>query len=156
VKNLSALLLVVSASMLAGCESGPSLPAAFRERISPTYRSHVVAVEQKPAYDAARLALRKMNFTITSGGAAQGRIEALSALQPGAGAGSARQVSVSVKLAPAANGGTDVSALFSEIREDSFSKREGMGTSTPMRESSLYEVFFAHLDAALVQPTLTP
>jgi hypothetical protein len=152
VKKIPALILAAFALAVTGCESGPRLPAVFRERISPTYHARVVASEQKPAYEAARVALRKMNYKITSGGAAQGKLEALSVLQTGDGAGSARQISISVKLAPAANGGTEVSALFSEIREDSFSKREGMGTSTPMQDTSLYDVFFGYLEAALAQP----
>jgi hypothetical protein len=149
VKNLFALFLAVLSLAIVGCESGARLPAVFRERISPTYQSRVVAVEQKPAYEAARVALKKMNLTITSGGPAQGKIEGLSALQSGDGAGSARQLAISVRLTRALAGGTDVAVLFSEIREDAFSKREGMGTSTPMQDSPLYAVFFGHLDAAL-------
>lgn len=152
VKKISALLFAAVAFAVSGCESGPKLPSVFRERISPTYRTHVVKAEQKPAYEAARAALRKMNFKFSSGGPAQGKLEAISALQPGEGPRAARQVSLSVKLAPSSLGGTEVSALFSEIREDEFSKREGMGTSTPMQDTPLYEVFFRHLDEALAQP----
>lgn len=151
-KKFPALLFAAAALVLAGCESGPKLPAAFRERISPTFRPHVVAAEQKPAYEAARVALRKMNFKITSGGAAQGKIEAISELQPGEGPRSARQVSLSVKLTPATAGGTEVSAMFFEILEDNFGKRDGMGTSTPMPDTPLYDVFFRHLDEALAKP----
>ncbi len=137
---------------LAGCESGAKLPTVFRERLSPTFRPHVVAAEQKPAYEAVRVALKKMSYTVTSGGAAQGKLEALGAVQPGDGAGSARQIAISVKLAPAAApGSTEVSVLFSEIREDAFSKREGMGTTTPMKDTPLYDVFFRYLDEAVVQ-----
>jgi hypothetical protein len=151
VKKISALLLIVSVlAALAGCTSGAKLPAVFRERISPTYRAHIVPVEQKAAYEAARTALKKMSYTVTGGGAAQGKLEALGAMQFGGGAGSARQISVSVKLAPAATAGsTEVSVLFSEIREDAFSKREGMGTTTPMANTPLYDVFFSHLDQAV-------
>jgi hypothetical protein len=152
VKKLATLLLAAVVLAGAGCESGPKLPAAFRERISPTYRPHSASADQKMAYEAARVAVRKMNFKFTSGGAAQGKLEAISVLQPGEGPRAARQISLSVKLAPGANGGTEVSALFSEIREDEFSKREGMGTSTPMQDTPLYEVFFRHLDEALARP----
>ena len=151
-KKLITLLLVAVVLGSAGCESGSRIPAAFRERISPTYRPHSVSADQKTAYEAARAALRKMNFKFTSGGAAQGKLEAISVLQPGEGPRAARQISLSVKLAPGANGGTEVSALFSEIREDEFSKREGMGTSTPMQDTPLYEVFFRYLDEALARP----
>lgn len=152
VKKFPVLVLASVVIAFAGCESGSKLPGVLRERISPTFKQHVVQAEQKPAYEATRVALRKMNYKITSGGAAQGKIEALSALQPGDGAGSARQVSLSVRLSPAATGGTLVEALFSEIREDSFSKREGMGTSMPMQDTPLYEVFFRYLDEALAKP----
>ncbi|ATC62492.1 hypothetical protein CMV30_00040 [Nibricoccus aquaticus] len=151
-KKISALLLAAIVLAVTGCESGSRFQTAFRERISPTFRPHVVKAEQKPAYEAARVAMKKMNFTFTSGGAAQGKMEAISALQTGEGPRAARQVSLSVKLAPAANGGTEVSAMFFEILENEFSKRDGSGTSTPMPDSPLYEVFFRHLDAALAQP----
>lgn len=137
---------------VAGCESGSSLPSAFRERISPTYRSHVVQAEQKTVYEAARVAVKKMNYKVSSGGAAQGKLEAISALQTAEGPRAARQVSLSVKLAPGPNGGTEVSAMFFEILEDEFNKRDGMGTSTPMPDSPLYDVFFRHLDEALAKP----
>ena len=152
VKLLSVLLLAGAAIVLSGCESGPKMPSIFRERFSPTYHTHVVAAEQKATYEAAREAVRQLGYSFVRGGAAQGELEALSTLQPGSGAGSARQVSVKVKLAPATSGGTEVSVLFSEIREDDFSKREGMGTTTAMSESGLYAVFFSKLDAALAQP----
>ena len=152
VKKIPALVLASVVLALAGCESGSKFPGALRERISPTYRQHVVQADQKPVYEAARVALRKMNYKITSGGAAQGKIEALSVLQAGDGAGSARQVSLSVRLGVAPSSGTLVEALFSEIREDSFSKREGMGTSMPMQDTPLYDVFFRYLDEALAKP----
>jgi len=152
VKKLPTLLLAAIALAVSGCESGSKFQTAFRERISPTFRSHVVKAEQKSAYEAARVAVKKMNFTFTSGGAAQGKLEAISALQTGEGPRAARQVSLSVKLAPAANGGTEVSAMFFEILENDFNKRDGTGTSTPMPDSPLYDVFFRHLDAALALP----
>jgi hypothetical protein len=149
VKIVSALLLTAFSFALVGCESGARLPSVFRERISPTYQTHAVLAAQRPTYEAAREALKKMSLTFTSGGAAQGKLEGLSVLQPGAGAGSARQIAISVKLSPLLWGGTEVAVLFSEIREDSFSKREGMGTSTPMKDTPLYDVFFSHLDQAV-------
>jgi hypothetical protein len=152
VKTIPVLLLAALALPFAGCGSSSKLPSAFRERIAPTYRTHVVAAAQKPVYEAAKAALHKINYTFTSGGAAQGKLEAMGALQPGDGARSARQLTLSLKLAPAANGGTEVSALFSEIREDEFSRREGMGTSTPMMDTPMYEVFFRYLDEQLAKP----
>lgn len=152
VKILSVLLLAGSALVITGCESGAKMPSVFRERFSPTYHKHVVAAEQKAAYEAAREAVRLMGYSFVRGGAAQGELEALSTLQPGSGARAARQVSLNVKLALAPGGGTEVAALFSEIREDEFSKREGMGTTTAMSDSGLYAVFFSKLDAALAVP----
>ena len=152
VKILSVLLLAGAAIVLSGCESGSKMPSVFRERFAPTYHTHSVAAEQKATYEAAREAVRQLGYSFVRGGAAQGELEALSTLQPGSGARSARQVSIKMKLAPATGGGTEVSVLFSEIREDDFSKREGMGTTTAMSESGLYAVFFSKLDAALAQP----
>ena len=143
-KKILGFLCAASVLGLAGCSSGPQWPASLRERLSPTYRTHVVSVAQKPAYEAAREVLKEMHFRFVSGGPAQGRLEALGALQPGDGPRAARQISVNVKFAPALNtpSGTEVMVLFSEILEDTFSKREGMGTTTPLQDTPLYEVFF--------------
>lgn len=148
------LVPLFAAAVLAttACQSGSKLPGAVRERFAPTYRTHVIEADQKTAYAAARRALRAMNYKFTSGGAAQGKIEAIGGLQAGSGAGSARQFSVSVRLGPAPTSGTEVAVLFSEVREDAFSKREGMGTTTPMQDTPLYDVFFRQLEQALATP----
>ena len=112
----------------------------------------MVDADQRKTYEAARAALKQIHFNFVRGGAAQGKLEALSALQPGEGPRAARQVSLSVKLSLGPNGGTEIAALFSEIREDEFSKREGMGTSTPMDDTPLYEVFFRYVDQQLAKP----
>jgi hypothetical protein len=156
VKHFPALLFAACALVLGACESGPRWPTSLRERIAPTYRRQVVAAEQKPAYEAARAALEEMNFRFVSGGAAQGKLEALGALQPGGGPRSARQLSVNVRFSPAINSpaaiGTEVAILFSEILEDEFSKREGLGTKTPLQDTPLYEGFFRQLETALATP----
>lgn len=137
--------------LLAGCES---VRSDMRERFSgPTYQSRVVAVEPKPAYDAARAALASINFKFEGGGAAQGKIKAIGPLQPRVnGPGTASQMYADVKLSKALEGGTTVEVLFSELVEDDFNKRPGQGQITPLRSSSLYEVFFRYLDQEIAKP----
>lgn len=151
VKVLITVLALGASLLIAGCESRPSISETVRQKFAPTFKTHVVQVEQRQAYDAAKAALGKFGFRFMSGGPAQGKIEALSAVDASDALQRARQVSLSVRLSPASSGGTEVEALFSEILEDSFSKREGMGTTQPLKDTPLYEVFFRHLDEEVVK-----
>ena len=116
----------------------------------PVYRAKVVKVDQRKAYEVARAALTKINFTFERGGPAQGKIEAIGPLHASATApGTARQIYLDVKLSPALEGGTKIEILFSEMVEDDFNKRPGQGALNPLRDSSLYEVYFRYIDEAL-------
>jgi hypothetical protein len=156
VKRFPLLVLAALILALAGCESAPALPTRVRERISPTYRTRVFAAEQRATYEAAKSALGEFGFRFVSGGPAQGKLEALSAVEASDSMQRARQVSLSVKLSPAADGGTEVAALFSDIYEDDFSKRAGMGTTQALKDSPLYEVFFRYLEQSLTAARSAP
>lgn len=140
---VSAILLTFS-----GCES---VRSKVHDRFTaPVYQPKVINVDQHKAYEVARAALTKMNFTFERGGPAQGKIEALGPLHASATApGTARQVYLDVKLSPAIEGGTKIEVLFSEMVEDDFNKRPGQGALNPLRDSPLYEVYFRYIDEAL-------
>lgn len=148
-KNIYLFLLVALALGFAGCETVRNdVKARFA---TPEYKVKVVTVDQHKAYDAARAALKKMNFTFERGGPAQGIIHAfgpLDASQAGA-PGTARQVLFDAKISTAIEGGTKIEILFSRMVEDDFNKRPGQGTMLPLREDSRYEIFFGYVDEAL-------
>lgn len=145
-------LALVASSAFTGCSSDTiSMPGPLREKFSPSYHTHVVQADQRKTYDAARAALKAMDFKVERGGPAQGKISGVNTVSSSQDLRSARQMSVDIKLTKQPDG-TEVAALFSEIQEDDFNKHPGMGTSNPVRESGVYEVFFQHLDRALATP----
>lgn len=133
-----------------GCSSSDSVsfPAPLREKFSPTYHTHVVSVDQRKAFDAAKAALKGMDFRLVSGGPAQGKLSAVNGLSTSSDLRSSRQLSLEVKLTKVAEG-TEIAALFSEVVEDDFSKRPGLGTSSPLRDTGIYDVYFQQIEAAL-------
>lgn len=138
----------------AGCESVESvMPARVRERIDgPTYRTEVVKADGRKTYEVARGVVEELGFTFQRGGPAQGRIEAISKVAIGESLSSARQLKLDMKLSPAAEGGTEVAALITEIIQDDYDRQRGLGTSTPLRDTPLYEVLFRKIRESLEGP----
>lgn len=147
-KTAVVLFLGIAALSFAGCET---VRNDVREHFAaPTYVLKVLNVDQRKAYDVARAALNKMNYKFERGGPAQGVIYALGPINTSAsGPGTARQVWFDAKFSPALEGGTKMEVLFSQLIEDDFNKRPGQGSLTPMRDSSIYEVFFGYVDEIL-------
>jgi hypothetical protein len=143
--------LLLGLAFVGGCSSmeSVSMPSSMRERFTgPTYRTRVVEADQRKTYEAAKLALREIDFKFVRGGPAQGKLHAISSVSSSSDLRGARQLELDVKLGYAP-GGTEVGLLFSEITEDDSTTRGGMGTSAPMRDSALYEVFFRAIEQAL-------
>lgn len=150
--RLSVLTFALGIAALTGCSSleSVSLPSHVREKFSPTYHTHLVNADQRKTYEAAKAALKAMDFRFVSGGPAQGKISALNAVVPSSNMQGARQLSLDVKLTTVPEG-TEVAALFSEVTENGFG-RQDMGTSLPLRETGIYDVFFQRVEAALAAP----
>jgi hypothetical protein len=94
---------------------------------------------------AARAALDEMGYGYVRGGPAQGVIEALSSVETG-GEGSmngARQLQIEAHFSSTADGGTQVDAVMHELVQSDLNQHPGMGTSTLLRDSPVYEEFFA-------------
>lgn len=135
---------------LSGCSSSDPLPlpGAVRERFAPTYRTRVVQADKRQTYDAAKLALKEIGFRFVNGGPAQGKLSGLNNVSLSSDGRGSRQLSIDVKLTPVPDG-TEVAVLFSDVIEDDFGNRPGMGTTTPVRESALYEAYFRDVEQAL-------
>jgi hypothetical protein len=140
--------LLAAALALGGCAVADSV----RERVAAESSPHarVFASDPRTTYAAARAALDPMGFTFTRGGPAEGRMEALSAVLPGEAGENARQVSLQAEF-HSAEGGTEVRVTLKEIIEDD-AARLGMATTTGLRDTPLYEVFFHAIQANLTAP----
>jgi hypothetical protein len=148
VKTSLAGLFLASALCWAGC----SVADSVRERVAADNAPHIriFAAEPRAAYAAAHAALDPMGFRLTHGGPAEGQMDALSSVMAGEAGEKARQVSLHAEF-HAADGGTEVKVWLKEIIEDD-SARLGMATTTPMRDTPLYEVFFHAIQANLTAP----
>jgi hypothetical protein len=141
-------LLLAGALLLGGCAVADSV----RERVAADHAPHtrVFAADPRAAYAAAHAALDPMGFRFTHGGPAEGLMDALSAVMPGEAGENARQVSLHAEF-HAAEGGTEVRVTLKEIIEDD-ADRLGMATTTGLRDTPLYEVFFHAIQANLTGP----
>lgn len=124
------------------------MPLPVREKIAPTYHTHIVKADQRKTYEAAKAALKPMDFQFQRGGPAQGKLSAISGITKSEDMRGSRQLTVDVKLSPVPEG-TEVAALFSEVTEDDFNRHPGMGITSPTRQSGIYEAYFQHIDEAL-------
>ncbi len=151
--SVCSLLLLLLPVFTVSCESTVGLRQAWQERVKPTYQVHDVETTEREAYHAARRAVERFGFRVTGGGASQGYLTALNAVNPGGPGQRSHQTSLRVKFGVSTRGPgmTEVSALFSEIEDNPTDPRNG-ATEVPLKESPLYEVFFRYLDEALAGP----
>jgi hypothetical protein len=136
---------------LAGCDTvGSDFGTGVREKFTgPVYRTQIETADARATYEAARKAFEAMEFHFVRGGAAQGRIEALSGLTATDSLKGARQLAMAIKLTPVADG-TEVAVLITEQVQDDFNKSAaGQAVETPLRDTPLYDVFFRNLAQAL-------
>ncbi len=140
----AALALLIAA----GCQSNIT---NLREQVRPTYHDVIVEADENAAYSASVAALAQMGYNITSSGAAQKKIEAMTAISSAGMNRPARQLSASVRVGVAPNNCSNIQILFTEISEEINSRREGMGTKQPLADSPLYNVFAKYVNAALAK-----
>lgn len=135
----------------AGCESVSDATTSVRERIAAREapRVRTFAGEQRTVYEAVKTAATQMGYRFVRGGPAQGEFEAVSGVGTGEKIGTARQLSMKVRLERAIEGGTAVSVKITEILEADSSNRAGVATETPLRDTPQYEVFFRRVGEAL-------
>lgn len=135
-----------------GCQSVNDAASSMREKIGPRDPPHVRTYDAAPraTYNAVTIAAAQMGYRFVRGGPAQGEYEALSRLLSGDTQGSARQISMKVKLRPTLDGkGTEVTVRLTEIIEADSTNRAGMATEAPLRDTPQYEVFLRRIQEAL-------
>ncbi len=141
-------ILFAAALLLAGCAVADSVRERMAADNAP--RTRTFPAEPRATYAAAHAALDPMGFRFTHGGPAEGQMDALSSVMAGEAGEKARQVSLHADF-HAADGGTEVKIWLKEIIEDD-SAHLGMATSTTMRDTPLYEVFFHAIQSNLTAP----
>jgi hypothetical protein len=148
-KRFSIILgLIAMGALLVGCESTrDSVREKFSAREQP--RTRVFAAEPRATYEAARRAAEQMGYRYIRGGPAQGELEAMSGVSSNDTMSSSRQISMNVRLEPSLEGGTEVSLRLKEITEGDSVDRAGQATSTTLRDTPQYEVFFRNVQQAL-------
>ncbi|MEO6245096.1 MAG: hypothetical protein ABIQ12_06645 [Opitutaceae bacterium] len=156
--QLKLFFLVVGVLALAGCESLSDATGAVRDRMTARDEAKVQAFAATPraTYDAVRAAATEMGYRFVRGGPAQGEFEGIGSVRAGETHGSARQISMKVKLKATLDGlGTEVAVRLGEIIESDSSNRAGQATETPLRDTPQYEVFFQRIGRVLGTPSAT-
>jgi hypothetical protein len=142
-------LLLLACGCLAACDS---VVEHAREQVTGDYptQTRTFNAPEKATYEAARAALKAMDFRYTHGGQRQGIIEAVSAITPGDTAGSSHQFALKANLQESLDGKTtDVTVSLTEIVEDDTQNHPGRGVENPLRDTSLYEVYFRNIQQNL-------
>lgn len=154
--RFSFLLAVLAALISSGCESSGDVSSRLRERFeAPVPQQRIFEVNQRAVFEAAQVALRKMDFTVTKAAAAQGILRAHSQIQAANALNEARQYSFEIRIEDVAEGSTRVAAALREQQESaSFSG----ATDIPVRQHGLYDSLFELIALELKQklPPPTP
>jgi hypothetical protein len=159
-KSTRLIAVLLAAALLAGCDSGISdeLHSVLGPREAP--KSRVFQADQRATYNAVKAAADEMGFRIVRGGPAEGELDALSRISEGDDPHSSHQVSMKVRLNPAADSGTEVVVSLTEMIEEPVTSEPSMSspagpdlaTQTPLRDTPLYEVFFRNVQDSLSAP----
>jgi len=159
IMRLPVILASCGLIFAAGCSSFDSstMPRSVREKFNgPEYQTHAVQTDQHTAFVAAKAALADMGFHFTGGGPKQGHLTALNDILAANDVRPAQQVSLDVRLGVSPEGGTEISAVFMQLTEDSFDRHPGMATSKQIDSNGIYENYFHHIDRELIAAGAIP
>ncbi|HVU17443.1 MAG TPA: hypothetical protein VHD32_10985 [Candidatus Didemnitutus sp.] len=148
------LVAAISVLLLAGCDSvSDSIQNGFSGNAAHSRTYHGQAQDLSAA---VVLAMKRLDFNVTSPGGAGDHIEASGRIQHSDGLSGSRQLIADVKLVGAGPGETEVQILLTEQSDD--------GTATgrsekPVKDSGLYGTFFDTIKQVLAEtysPTAAP
>ena len=146
-RALVLLALVLAFGALTGCEA---VTDRVRERFVPQpAQVRGYEADEKVVYAAAKATLGQMGFQSIRGGLAGGKLSAVSGLTSDDALRGSRQIAVKVVIARTLDGGSEVSLAMTEVIADDFNRGSGPETTTPLRNSPLYEGFFRGMEQAL-------
>lgn len=147
----SLVAALVAVGVFSGCESVRSdIRHGVAEKISgPVFRSREFESDPRATYEAAKASLEQMGLRFERGGAAQGRLEALSSVSSSDSLKGSRQLRLQVRIS-GDEVRSEVSALFTELLQDDFNKGgAGFATENSLKDTSMYEVLFRNIQQNL-------
>lgn len=143
-------VVLLAALALAGCDSLPNQPGG---RVGPPPEtSRAYQADQRAVYGAALVALAQMDFRVTGGGPAQGKITAVSGLRSNMNMQTTRQITLKAEITPSGDGGSVVNVELKEALEEDTENRLGFATERPLLDTPYYQVFLNGIGQALANP----
>ncbi|HEY3758002.1 MAG TPA: hypothetical protein VGL42_17735 [Opitutaceae bacterium] len=159
-RTVGALAIAVFAFALTSCDSLDSSVTRVKEQVTGNYptRTQNFAGAPRAVYAAARQTLKAMEYRFEKGGPAEGFLDALSRPLPGDDPTTWRQFGVHAEFhASLDRKSTDVVVSMTETEApDQPGIANRSGTQVPLRDTSLYDVFFRGIQEALDQPDTKP
>ena len=141
-------VIILAALITASC----SAPGEKYGRLGPPPETtRTFQSDPRSVYDAALASLAKMEFRVTKGGPAQGKIEAVSGLAKRDNLQGTRQLYIRIEIR-ALGDESEVTAELKEAIEEDSNDRPGFTTVTPLRDTPYYSVFFDGVAEALANP----
>jgi hypothetical protein len=144
----AAILLCGMALLInSGCESTESMPRRVRERFAaPEPKTRVFDADARAVFEAAQLAVRRLDFQVSRAAFAQGIVKGYSRLQPGDTFDKARQYTIDVRITPLDDKRIELAVI---LREQAESASFSGATDIPLHEHALYDSYFAAFEQAL-------
>ncbi len=137
-------LVVLSLALLGGCDS---VSSRVQDRFTPVEpHAQVFPQPRKLVFAAAQKAVKNVGLQLGRSSPGSGTIEGYADIRAANSTDDARQTTIRVKLAEAEDGGTRVELLVYEQTEGGF---PGGLSEKPLREHSLYDLYFAALQQVL-------
>lgn len=130
-----------------GCESTESMPQRMRERFAtPEPKTRIFEADARSVFEAAQLAVKRLDFQVSRAAFNQGIVKGYSRLQPGDTFGKARQYTIDVRITPLDDKRIELAVI---LREQAESASFAGATDIPLREHALYDSYFAAFEQAL-------
>jgi len=140
------LLVLCATVFLAGCDSMSERVGDRFSGVTPHTRNY--PAELKAVYAAAQQAAKNVGLLVGRKSIGTGRIEAYAPINSGNPTQDARQTTLAITLTEADGGETQVALLVTEHTEGRF---PGGVSEQPLREHSLYDLYFAALQQVLLE-----
>ncbi len=137
-------LLALAAAGLGGCAVADAAGQAVQRRLQDPAVERVVPGAPRDVYGSLRAVVTRLGYRVVRGSAAQGELEAVSAVGAGADPGSSRQLVLRIRLT-AGEAGTTVRVRVADVREADSSRRAGHATEVPLPPGPRHEALLAEL-----------
>ena len=141
---VAVIALAGLATGLGGCAVADAAGQAVQRRLQDPAVERVFPGAPREVYGSLRAVVIRLGYRVVRGSPTQGKLEAVSAVAPGADPGTSRQLVLRLRLA-AAQAGTTVRVRLAEVLEADSSRRAGHATEVPLSPGPRHEALFAEL-----------